>query len=79
MLVAAGAIASAVSFTRGDIAYMLVIIWAFAGIGVKQADTPLVAGSAWVMTAVMALVMVAGAVVQRRRLSRPITVKAADY
>jgi hypothetical protein len=78
MLVAAGAIASAVSFTRGDIAYMLVIVWAFAGIGVKQADTPLVAGAAWVMTAAMALVLVVGAVVQRRRLSGSVSAPAAS-
>lgn len=78
MLIAAGAIASAVSFTRGDVAYMLVIVWAFAGIGVKQADTPLVAGAAWVMTAVMALVLVAGALVKRRRLSSSVTVSATS-
>ena len=52
MLVAATAIASAVSLTRGDVAYMLVIVWAFIGIAVKQADTPTVATTAWVMTAI---------------------------
>ena len=43
MLVAAAAIATAVSLTRGDVAYVLVIVWAFIGIAVKQSDTPLVA------------------------------------
>jgi len=67
MLVVAGVIAAAVSFTRGDVAYMLVILWAFAGIGVKQGDTAVVSGAAWVMTALMGLVLVAGAVLYRRR------------
>ena len=31
------------SLTRGDVGYALVIVWAFVGIAVKQADTPLVA------------------------------------
>lgn len=77
MLVAAGAIATAVSFTRGDVAYMLVIVWAFAGIGVKQSETAVVAGTAWVMTALMVVVLVAGALIRRRRNSEPITVPAA--
>jgi hypothetical protein len=71
MLVVAGAIAAGVSFTRGDVAYMLVILWAFAGIGVKQGDTAVVGGAAWVMTALMGLVLVAGAVLQARRQSNP--------
>jgi len=36
-------ITSAVSITRGDVAYVAVIIWAFIGIAVKHSDTPLVA------------------------------------
>lgn len=43
MLVVAAVITSAVSITRGDIAYVLVIVWAFIGIAVKQSDTPLIA------------------------------------
>jgi benzodiazapine receptor len=70
ILVVAGAIAAAVSLTRGDVAYMLVILWAFAGIAVKQADTAVVAVAAWVMTALMGLVLVAGAVLKGRRSSQ---------
>ena len=70
MLVVAGVIAAAVSFSRGDVAYMLVILWAFAGIGVKQGDTAVVAGAAWVLTALMGLVLVAGALLHRRRGSQ---------
>jgi benzodiazapine receptor len=64
MLVAGLGIASAVSLTRGDIAYMLVIAWAFAGIAVKQAGTPLVAIAAWVATALVGLMLVVGVVRQ---------------
>ncbi|MFC2015332.1 tryptophan-rich sensory protein [Chloroflexota bacterium] len=43
MLVAAAIIALAVGLTRGDLAFVLVIVWAFLGVAVKQSDTPLVA------------------------------------
>lgn len=52
MLVVATALAVAMSFTRRDIAYVLVIVWAFVGIAVKQAATPVVAWAAWVLAAV---------------------------
>jgi hypothetical protein len=43
MLVAGAVIASAVSITRGDIAYVLVIVWAYLGVAVKNSDTALIA------------------------------------
>jgi benzodiazapine receptor len=43
LLVAAAVITSAVSLTRGDVAYVLVVVWALIGIAVKHSDTPLVA------------------------------------
>jgi benzodiazapine receptor len=67
MLVAAVGIASAVSLTRGDVAYMLVIVWAFAGIAVKHAGTPVVATAAWVTTALVALMLVVGVLLKKRR------------
>lgn len=70
MLVAGAGIASAVSLTRGDVAYTLVIAWAFAGIGVKHAGTPVVATAAWVMTVVVALMTVVGTLLNRRRQPR---------
>jgi hypothetical protein len=74
MLLAGAAIASAVSLTRGDVAYMLVIMWAFAGIAVKHAGTPLVATTAWVMTVLVALMLAVGALLKRRREQSPIPV-----
>jgi benzodiazapine receptor len=68
MLVVGAAIASAVSITRGDVAYVLVIVWAFAGITVKHSDTPTVAVTAGVMAAVVALTLLIGVPRQRQRL-----------
>jgi translocator protein len=71
MLVVGFAIAATVAVTRGDVAYMLVIVWAFAGIGVKQAGAPLVSTAAWVMTALAAGMCVLGPLMHGRRLERP--------
>ena len=38
---------------RWDVAYLLVLVWAFIGIAVKQAGTPLVSIGAWVATALV--------------------------
>jgi benzodiazapine receptor len=67
MLLVAGALAAVVSFTRGDVAYSLVIIWALAGIAVKHAGTSPVAVTAWVMTAFVGVMLVVGIVWNRRR------------
>ena len=69
MLVAGTVIASAVSLTRGDVAYMLVIVWAFAGIAVKHAGTPVVAIAAWVTAVLVALMLVVGVLVDKRQKS----------
>ena len=67
MLIAGASIASVVTLTRNDIAYMLVIIWAFVGIAVKHGDSPAVATAAWVVTALAVLVLVVGIVLGRRQ------------
>ena len=59
-------IASAVSLTRGDVAYMLVIVWAFAGIAIKHAGTLVVATAAWVTTALVTLMLVVGLLFRNR-------------
>jgi hypothetical protein len=53
MLVIASTITFLTLRIRKDIAYALVIVWAFAGIGVKHADAPLVAAAAWVTCALV--------------------------
>jgi benzodiazapine receptor len=56
---------AAMSFMRGVTAYGLVLVWAFIGIAVKQARTPLVANAAWVMSGLVVLVLAGG--VYRKR------------
>jgi len=70
ILGAATLIGSLVSLTRGDIAYMLVLVWAFAGIAIKHTATPLVAIGAWVAVGIVALMTVVGPVFHRRRQTR---------
>ncbi|MFP5343628.1 MAG: tryptophan-rich sensory protein [Candidatus Limnocylindria bacterium] len=60
-------LAIAVTFVRrfGDVAYGLVIVWAYAGIVVKELDTPLVplvAGAGAAVVAVLVLAALAGRV-----------------
>ena len=43
---------------ENDPLYMLVLVWAFVGIAVSQADTALVANTAWATSALLALAMV---------------------
>ena len=70
MLVAGTAIAAAVGFTRRDVAYMLVIVWAFVGIAVKHAGTPVVATAAWVTAAVVAAAILAVSALSVRNARR---------
>ncbi len=60
-------VAGAMAWTRGDIAYLMVIVWAYAGIAVKHAATPLVANVAWI-TMALVLVEVLLAFTRRRAL-----------
>jgi len=67
MFAVATVVAGAVSLMRRDIAYMLVIIWAFIGIALKHAAVPLVAAAAWVATGANAALLVVGALHRPRR------------
>jgi benzodiazapine receptor len=67
MLFAGLVIATAMSLTRGDVAYSLVLIWAYAGIAVKHQDTPVVAITAWVTAALIGLMLVIGVLLKRGR------------
>jgi hypothetical protein len=68
MLMAGVIIASAMSLIRGDVAFMLVIIWAFVGIAIKHAGVPIVATGAWVTTALVGLMLVVGSILARRTM-----------
>ena len=65
MLVAALAIAALMTWRRGDIAYLLVLAWAFAGIAIKHSDNAVVSTASWVATAVV-LALVVVCLVRRR-------------
>jgi hypothetical protein len=49
----------------------LVIIWAFAGIAVKQAGAPIVSSAAWAVAALAAIVLIASLIARSRR-GRPL-------
>lgn len=69
MLAVALVVATLMALTRGDVAYLLVLAWAFAGIGVKHPDVAPVATAAWVATGyVLILVLVS---LLRGRRSQP--------
>lgn len=53
MIVVASILGLLMALTRRDAAYLFVLVWSFIGIAVKQADTALVAASAWVGAGVM--------------------------
>jgi hypothetical protein len=68
MLIAAAIITTAVSLTRGDIAYVAVIVWALAGIAIKHSDTPIVSVTAWVVAGFVALTLIVGVPLIQGRL-----------
>jgi hypothetical protein len=59
MLAAGLLIAAAVGFSRGDLIYIGVLIWAYIGIAVKQAGTSGVAEAAWIAAFLLVLLAVA--------------------
>lgn len=68
MLVVATVLGLFFSVRRADIAYVAVLVWAFIGIAVKHSGTPLVAVTAGVAAAVLALSLFV-TVPRQRRLS----------
>src|SRR5512141_797285 len=53
MLVIASLLGVAMALARRDAGYLLVLVWAFAGIAVKQTSAPMVVLSAWIAAAAM--------------------------
>jgi benzodiazapine receptor len=68
MLGVASLLGLGMALTRRDSGYLLVLVWAFAGIAVKQSRAPSVVTAAWIAAAV-ALVLALLAATQRRRPS----------
>lgn len=69
MLAAATVISGIMSFTRADIAYTLVLIWAFIGITVKHQDVMMISAGAF-MTAIFAgLLLIVGVALKPKKPS----------
>jgi benzodiazapine receptor len=58
MILAATLVALLMTVTRRDIAYLLVLVWALAGIGVKHLTAPAVSAAAWIATLLIAAMVV---------------------
>ena len=54
MLAVASLLGLAMAWTRRDAGYLLVLVWAFIGIAIKQTGEPLVMVSAWLAAVLMA-------------------------
>jgi len=67
MLAVAVALAAVVAWRRRDVVYLLVLVWALAGIGVKQEAVALIATGAWVAAGAIALLALASLVRPLRR------------
>jgi TspO/MBR family len=72
MLVVAGLLGAAMSLTRTDVAYQLVLVWAFIGIAIKQSDTPVVANAAWAAAFVVGAILIITTLISSRRGFKPI-------
>ncbi|MCS6845920.1 MAG: tryptophan-rich sensory protein [Caldilineales bacterium] len=71
MLGVALVVAALMALTRRDVAYLLVLAWAFAGIGVKHAAVPTVAVAAWVATALALAMAAASGLAREPQASAP--------
>lgn len=69
MLAVALVIALLMMLTRRDVAYLLVLVWAFAGIAIKHAAVPTVMVGAWGATALVVLMVVGAILLHRQRIS----------
>ena len=65
MLITAVIIATLMTITRGDVAYLLVLVWAFVGIAVKHTGTPVVSNTAWAAAAILAVMALVALIMNR--------------
>lgn len=72
MLAVAVLVAALMLLSRRDTTYLLVLVWAFAGIAIKHAAVPSVTTAAWVAAALVALMAAANLVWKRKLLSIPL-------
>jgi hypothetical protein len=65
MIVIASVVGLLMAFKRHEVAYLLVLVWSFIGIAVKQASTVNVAATAWIAASLM-LITAMYSLVRRR-------------
>ncbi|MCX8025149.1 MAG: tryptophan-rich sensory protein [Thermanaerothrix sp.] len=70
MLGVAVVLAALMAWTRRDAIYLLVFVWAFAGIAVKQSATPLVAGAAAAAAGAAGVLAVVSLLASRRKAAK---------
>jgi benzodiazapine receptor len=71
MLVVAAGLTVAIILRGRDIAFTLVICWAFAGIAIKQVDTPLVSASAIVLAVLLLAILIVALAADWRTVRPP--------
>jgi hypothetical protein len=65
MLAVAVVVAWLVAITRRDVAYLLVLVWAFIGIATKHAGVPVISTAAWAATVLVAAAVIWSALPKR--------------
>ena len=73
MLAVATAVAGLIAYSRQDIAYLVVLIWAFIGIGVEQSDTSQVANFSNLAAAIVVIFVILVIIQKFRQTRRPET------
>jgi hypothetical protein len=68
MLLAGVGLAAAMLFSRDDIAYALIIIWAFVGIAIKNSETMVVAAAAWIAAGLVVVLLAVLVILRRNRV-----------
>jgi len=61
-------IAGLMAYTRRDVAYLLVLVWALAGIAIKHSAVPLVTISTWIVTLLVLVLVIYSAWENHRRV-----------
>ena len=72
MLAVATVVGGLMSFSRGDVAYAAVLVWAFVGIALKHSDTLVVSAAAWTAVAVTVILLVIALWRRRRKRRRAV-------
>ncbi len=76
MLLTGVLLAGLLAFTRRDLAYGLVLVWAFVGIAIKHSDTTSVSTAAWIASALV-VILLAVSLFRARSGNQPVSQPAS--